>query len=968
MLATRSALPVQDRLVALRASLGIEDSTNADTALPHGSTASRNQLQSGLPAGGSRDGFTLDGIRDLLHLLLHSLDQLAVAHIKVARQEPAGPHTAVAPAAVYELEAARFTVRTLLEELEAWTAAQITTSQAHVASAHPRGDAAPVEGTQTEQIQRVEAGTVPEALRQATAEQGIQTEVVQQPVRVAQAAQTDASASVGLGTELEQQHARADKWKSRCKQAEEDATAAQAAAMAAVTLSHVREAALESRTAEETSARVLQATDPAAATSLEQDSTVHESKLTDSHAHPACAEQLRAAVSVSDSLAAVNADLRTAIAAQLSAAEAERRSLEDQIAAAQAGRLTAADEAKLLTGRLEASQEQHATLEAALHAEKDQAAALEAGLQAERNRVAALEEGLRNERAKLDRARIAVLNTVDALKKAAEGNTRQAQLEALQQRLSTLETALREAHEKLTQRREQARSLRERHAEAMAALRQKADTAEAGTSELRMQLVEAVTCQEMRQQQQDAAGTEISQMQALFEEAEQRHKHTQQELGIATDALAATASAAACAAAPDGASNCAASVPDRAAVMELAQHAERAVGDLARRCSALEATLRLVESDRDRAQSQVSELHETAWHAQEESQTARASEAAAFAACEAMQLSIQQLRRQHELECLALGERHAAEMRGLEAAMVDSRAALKQQDAEDAADALAGAQAAADAARTEELAATRQQHGAELAACRAQHDAQVEVFTAKLAAAEAACASVHVHFGRYQAQKAHEVAALEERLRDAMKQPRAPPPPAKISRMLAAHKAPAGQARRSAKAVCGKYSRAAKPPRRAPARPANAQKENGSLPQTSPTQPSSIDDPAGFIAAVMQSEATVAAAREVSLERTQREAAEAALTQATTAADALREQVKAVRRDLAACQARAAQAEAVAAMVRGQESSARQECQQLQVRWPHCHPALTNGSASSLLLKFIDGQLRVLCLSLCMCS
>ena len=91
-------------------------------------------------------------------------------------------------------------------------------------------------------------------------------------------------------------------------------------------------------------------------------------------------------------------------------------------------------------------------------------------------------------------------------------------------------------------------------------------------------------------------------------------------------------------------------------------------------------------------------------------------------------------------------------------------------------------------------------------------------------------------------------------------------------------------------------------------------------------------DPAGFISAVMESDAIAEAAREISLELAQREAAEAALAQATAAGNALREQLKAVRRDLAACQARVAHAEAGAAAGRVQESSARQECRQLQVR------------------------------------
>jgi hypothetical protein len=268
--------------------------------------------------------------------------------------------------------------------------------------------------------------------------------------------------------------------------------------------------------------------------------------------------------------------------------------------------------------------------------------------------------------------------------------------------------------------------------------------------------------------------------------------------------------------------------------------------------------------------------------------------------------------------------------------MVDARAALKQRDAEHAADALAAARVAACSARVEELAAIRQQHDAELAACQAQHTAQVEALTAQLAAAEAACGSVREHFRRYQDQKAREVAALEERLRGTMKQPWAPPPPPICSRTSAAIKMPAGQARRSATAVSAKHGRATKPARRGPLRPANPQKENISLPQNSPQLAHSISDgdPAGFIAAVMKSDAMIAAAREVSLEHVQREAAEAALTQATTAADALREQLKGARRDLSACQARAVQAEAAAAAVRGQEASARQEYRQSQVRWP----------------------------------
>ena len=803
---------VQVRLISLRASLGMKGGPDADAGSPQASVAIRRQHPSEVSAGEVKGGFTLGGACDLLHLLLYSLDRLAAVHDK-GPGEGSPSQTALAPAAADELEAARFTVQTLLEELGACVAAQ-------TAGAPSALDAEPA---RAEHIQRVDAGTAPEAFGQQTAEQGTQTEVDQQHVFMAQAAQTDADASGGLVTELDQQRARAKKWKTRCKKVREDVAAAQAAEKEATAVSRAQKAALELRMADMEAACAPHENRSASAITRQQDSSMQQARA-------AGAEQSQS--EVRDSLAAINADLRAALAAQLSGAEGERRSLSDQIAAAEVGRRATAEQAEVLSSQLKAAQEQHATLEAALHAEKDRAEALQAGLRVETDKVASLEAGLRTERAKLDRARIAVLHTVDTLKKASEGSMRRLQLEAVAQRVEALKHALREAREKLAQRRKQLHTLRESHAQAMAGLQQTADAAEATASELRLQLTEAVQRHEMSQQQQDAAGAEISQMRALFEEAAQRHEHTQRELKVATDALAATASLAAGAAALDGASGVTAFVPDGAAVAELAQQADRAVGKLLRRCSALEATLRLVERDRDRAHGEAIEVYETARHAEEEIQAARASEAAALAACEAMELSIQQLRRQHELESLAAGERHAAEMRGWDAAMVDSRAALKQRDAEDAADALAAAQAAADAARADEVAATRQHHDAELAACQAQHAAQLDKLKAQLAAAEAARDSVREHFGRYQAQRAHEVAVLEDRLRAAMRQHWAPaPPPPTGSNTLAAVK---GQVRRSARTICGKNGKAAKSARRAPLRPSNCQKENGVDVQTSP--------------------------------------------------------------------------------------------------------------------------------------
>ena len=919
----RMRVPVQDRLTSLRASLGMTDGPDAGTASLHVSSADR-QLTSGPAGGGTTASFLVDGVCDLLHLLLHSLDQLAEAHDEGSGQRSSGSQSATAAAAVDELQAARFTVQTLLEELAACAAAQN-------ALAAPASHGEPAEGGRAECIQHKDAGTAPEAFSQQTDEQGTQTAVDPQWVHVAQAAQTDVPLSSAAGMDVQQQRARAEKWKARCKQLQADVTAAQAAAAEGTAPSHAHDAAQGSRLAKAVAAHALPAADPASAT-IQQESMPQQCSAEPS-LHEACARQLQPAVSISDSLAAT--DLRAATATQLTDADGERRTLRDQAAAAESARRAAEDEAKQLGSRLEVAQDQHATLDAALHAERDRAAALDASLQAETDRVAALEEGLHSERARLERARTAVLNTVDALRKASEGSTGRAQLEALAQRVNALEAALRRAHEKLARRRKQAHALRESHADAMAGMQQRAYAADAMVSELRMQLAEAVKRHEVSQHQQDAAGAEISEMRALFEEAAQRHERTQQELALATDALTATANAATGAVLSDEASGGAASVPTAAAVTAAAKHAERAVGKLISRCSTLEATLRLVERDRDRAQSQALEIHEVARHAQQESQTARASETSALAACEALELSIQQLRRQHELECLALGKKHMAEIQGLEAAMLNSRVALKQRDAENAADAMAGAEAAAAAIRVHELAALRQQHDAELTGCRAQHAGQVGELEAQLAAAEAARDSVRERFDKYQAQKAQEVAALEGRLRAAMRQPLAtrPLPPPVSSRSSAAMKAQAGLARRPAKAVSRKHGRAAKPARRAPLRLANAQQENILLQQTSakPEQSVADSDPAGYIRAVMDSDASIAAAREVSLEQAQREAAEAALAQSTVAVDTLREQMRAVQRDLAACQRRVVQADGAAATARGLESSARRECLQLQV-------------------------------------
>ena len=278
--------------------------------------------------------------------------------------------------------------------------------------------------------------------------------------------------------------------------------------------------------------------------------------------------------------------------------------------------------------------------------------------------------------------------------------------------------------------------------------------------------------------------------------------------------------------------------------------------------------------------------------------------------------------------------------------MVDSRAALKQQEAEVAADALGQSQAAAEAAHADGLATCRAQHLAELEAQSTQHAADLMGLRQQLAAAASASDVVREQFTRYRAQKAGEVAELDRRLRIAMQQTR-------MGKMLSDREGPqvtgtlplggkrlAGQVRRCVQSTGGKHMRAAKPARRQLPRSTAAKLEGSSQPQRvkapEPVPPAAMtelatDGTAQIILAAMESDAIAAMSREAELERVQRAAAEAALAQATAAADTLHERVRNLQRELAASKGRAADAEASASAARSRESSARQLISQLQV-------------------------------------
>ena len=926
----------------LRASLGSEASTVSALTSPavsttHGELAHR-QSEQHRSAGSCGPSLAPAAVQDLLHLLLHSLHQLprlrspqpggsasnaAAQHTALPNQQAAGDDSFQA-----ELNVARFTVQTLLSEVERPAAQNVPTATAnrHVAA----------DGTQTLWPQQAFTAAASQTQTPASeqAEHATQTKGHELPTQSAQASQTSGAVPDVTGFEVEQQCRRADKWKSRCKQAQLDLAAAKSAAAEASGANLGREAAHRAGFVPEASTSLQPSSGAPTVPGQQDDSQQTEQAVT---SHAACAEQLQAAVSISDALAAANAELRSALAAQRADADTERRMLRDQLGAAEASQRQAASEAAALHSSLEGARRQLAVLKASLQAERNQSETQAGDLLAEKEKVVALEVRLAAEADKLSRARAAVLDTVEKLRKVAESASGQAQLVQAQQHSAALEAALHGAHEKLARRRSQFRLLQESHAQAVATLQASFQAAEATASGLRTQHAEAVASQEQSQQQQDITVGEMKQLRDGIEEAARCHEHTLQELRAARDSLAAVASAAAYAAEPDG---CCArpGVASGLTLSDMTQRASDAVSKLTRRCSNLEAMLRLVECDRDRAVSEALAVNDTAQRAVQESQTARASEAAALAACEALQATIRELRQQHELECLALGERHVTDMQNFQAAMAESRAALKQREAQDAADALGHSQAAAEAARADELAACRAQHAAELETKTQQHAAEMEQVQKELAAAASANDVTREHFIWYQAQKAQEVAALERRLRLVLQQPpqilsviRGNSPPCVQK--------PPGPMRRSVQSTVGKHIKAVKPARRQPLRPMVI-KADGSLqrspraPQPTPAEANSDPAPGGtarVILAAIESDAKAAAARDAELERAARQVAEAALAQAASAVDALRERVRSLQRELAACKERALAAEALAAAARGQESAARQHSSQLQV-------------------------------------
>ena len=873
-------------------------------------------------------------VQDLLHLLLHSLHRLSC----LRPQQPGGSpsSTAADPTASPDQQAAAddgfqnevslamFTVQTLLSEVES-PAAGVPATRNMTAK-----------GTQTMWPQERCAGTAGPASHRQQAEHATQTKGRKQPHQAAQASQTSAGATDVTSLELEPQCRRADKWKSRCKQTQLDLAAAQSAAAEPGAAAPGREAAHGARSVPEASTSLQPGSSSPTMGAPQQDAS-QQTEEEGMAPRAACPEQLRAAVSVSDALAATNQELRSALAAQQSDADIERRTLTDQLGAAEARHRQSAGEAAACHASLEGARRQLAALEASLQAERDDSAMWARDLLAEKAKVVALQARLGAETDKLERARVAVLDTVEKLRKVAESASGQAQLVALQRRNVALEAALHEAKDKLARRRSQICALQESHAQAAATLQTSLQAAEATASGLRSQCAEAVASREQSQQQLCRSAAESKHMQAAAGEATRRQERTLQELQSARDALAVISSAAASAAESDG---CCArfEVASGSTTSELTQRANDAVSKLTRRCSNLESMLRLIESDRDRAVNEALAVNDTAQRAVEESQTARASEAAALAACEALQATIQELRQQHELERLALSERHAAGMRGLEAAMVESRAVLQQREAEDAAKSLRALQADADAAHAQELAACKAQHAAELETQTAQHAAEMEQAKRELASAASASDSVREHFVRYQAQKAEEVAALRHRLHVVLQQPPRPSRVITSSVTSCGNKLP-GQVRRSAQSTAGKHVKAAKPARRVPMRPV-VNKADDSIqhsvrgPEPTRTEASSVPTPdrtARMILAALEGDAKAAAVREAEFERTQRQIAEAALAQAMSAVDTLHERVRGLQRELAACRERAVAAGASAAASRDQESSARQQSSQLQV-------------------------------------
>ena len=924
----------------LRAALGSDASmVSAPTLLveseTHGDMTHR-QSEQHHSAGTCGPSLAPAAVQDLLHLLLHSLHQLA----RLRSQQPGGSSSSAAaqfPASPdqqateddsfqNELNVSRFTVQTLLLEVE-WPAfGNVPTALAERQMT--------ADGTQTLWPQQDITAAASQTPACEQTEHATQTKGHELPTQAGQASQTVGAVPDMTGIEVEQQCRRADKWKFRCRQAQLDLAATQGAAAEAAGVTPGKEAAHEARSVPEASTG-LQPSSAASEVPGQQDDSQQTEEAVTSHA--ACAEQLRAAVSVSDALAAGNAELRSALAAQRSDADAERRTLMDQLGTAEASHRQAAGEAAALQSSLECARWQLAALEASLQTEKNQSAMRAEQLLAEQKRVVALEVRLVAEADKLNKARTAVLDTVEKLRKVVEGASGQAQLLQAQQRDVALEAALHEAHEKLARWRSRLRALQERHAQAVHTLQASLQAAETTALCLQTQQAEEVASREQSQQQLDRTVTEMKQLQDGIEEAARCHEHTLQELQAARDSLAAVASAAARATEPDGCCGhpgVAGGLP----LSDLTQRASDAVSKLSKRILNLEAMLRLMEADRDRAVSEALAVNDTARHAVQESQTARTSEAAALAACEALQATIEKLRQQHELECLALGERHVADMQNLQAAMAESRATLKQREAEDAAEALGQSQADADAAHADQLAACRAQHAAELETQTTQHAAGMERVQRELAATASASEMVSEQFNRYQAQKAEEVAALERRLRLVLQQP--PQTPGVVRGIMPpCVKKPPGPIRRSMQSTAGKHVKATKPTRRQPLRPVAIRAENslqrsGQAREPTPAEASSVpmkDGVARVILAAIESDAKAAAAREAELERTQRQIAEAALAQATSAVDALHERVRGLQRELAACKERALAAEASSAAARGQESAARQQSSQLQV-------------------------------------
>ena len=925
----------------MRASLGSDVGTVSTLLSPVVSTthsqARHGQSEPNRSPGSGGSSLAPAAVQDLLHLLLHSLHQLsrlrsqqaggsqsnATGQLSAFPDQQAAEHDSFQ----HELNVASFTVQTLLSEVESPAIQDAPTAPVN------RNLAA--DGTQTLWPQQDLTATASQTPRSKQAEHATQTKGCEQSSQAAQASQTSAAVADVTGHELEQHCRRADKWKLRYRQAQQDLAAAQCAATEAAGASLGCEAAHDARSVPEASSSNLQPSSAAPTVPGQQDESQQTEDAAASHA--ACAEQLRAAVTVSDALAAANAELRSALGAQRSDADAETRTLRDQLVAAEANHRLAAEEAAGLQTSLEGAHRQLATLEAGLQAERDQSAMQATDLLAEKEKVSVLEVRLAAEAEKVNRARTAVLDTVDKLRKVAESPNGQAQLAAAQHRNTALELALHEAQGKLVRWRSRLRALQESHAEAVGTLQASLSAAEATASGLRTQHAEAVASLEQSQQQQATSAADAKRLKDGVEKDARRHEQTLHELQAAKDSLAAVVSAAAILAEPDGC--CARPGVDNGGTLSaLTQRAGDAVSKLIRRSSNLEAMLRLMEADRDRAVSEALAVNDTAGRAVEEGQTARASEAAALSACEALQAMIRELRQQHELECLALGERQVADMRKLEAAMVESRVALDRREAEDAADAVGQSQADADAAHADQLAACRAQHAAELETHRTPHAAEVERAKIELTAAASANEAVKEHFARYQAQKAEEVAALESRLRVVLQQPPQTPHVIMGSIPPCVKKLP-GQVRRSVQSTASKHIKAAKPARRQPLRPvaikaANSRQHSVRGLEPTPAEASSVpalDGTARVILAAIESDAKAAAAREAELERTQRQVSEAALAQATSAADALHERVRGLQRELATCKERAAAADASAAAARGQQSSARQRSSQLQV-------------------------------------